>query len=52
MIIAFMGNDGSGKTTIAWQIHKFLTSLGFENINMNMNMPFLDFFSSLLEGKK
>jgi thymidylate kinase len=32
MIIAFMGNDGSGKTTIAWQIHKFFTDLGFETI--------------------
>jgi thymidylate kinase len=32
MIIAFMGNDGSGKTTIAWQIHKFFSDLGFETI--------------------
>src|SRR5215217_7472574 len=32
MIIAFIGNDGSGKTTIAWQIHKFFTDLGFETI--------------------
>jgi thymidylate kinase len=32
MIIAFMGNDGSGKTTISWQIHKFFTDLGFETI--------------------
>jgi thymidylate kinase len=30
MIITFMGNDGSGKTTISWQIHKFFTGLGFE----------------------
>ena len=30
MIIAFMGNDGSGKTTISRQIHKFFTDLGFE----------------------
>lgn len=27
-----MGNDGSGKTTISWQIHKFFTDLGFETI--------------------
>jgi hypothetical protein len=32
MIIAFMGNDRSGKTTISWQIHKFFTDLGFETI--------------------
>src|SRR5215211_2842044 len=32
MIIAFMGNDGSGKTTISRQIHKFFTDLGFETI--------------------
>jgi thymidylate kinase len=32
MIISFMGNDGSGKTTLAWQIHKFFTGLGFETI--------------------
>src|ERR671923_820170 len=32
MIIAFMGNDGSGKTTLSWQIHKFFTDLGFETI--------------------
>jgi thymidylate kinase len=30
MIIAFMGNDGSGKTTISRQIQKFFTDLGFE----------------------
>jgi thymidylate kinase len=30
MIIAFMGNDGSGKTTISRQIHKFFTDIGFE----------------------
>lgn len=32
MIIAFMGNDGSGKTTISRQIEKFFTDLGFETI--------------------
>ena len=32
MIISFMGNDGSGKTTLTWQIHKFFTDLGFETI--------------------
>ena len=32
MIIAFMGNDGSGKTTVSWQIQKFFTGLGFETI--------------------
>lgn len=32
MIIAFMGNDGSGKTTISRQIHRFFTDLGFETI--------------------
>jgi thymidylate kinase len=32
MIIAFMGNDGSGKTTLSRQIHKFFTGLGFETI--------------------
>jgi thymidylate kinase len=30
MIITFMGNDGTGKTTLAWQIHKSFTDLGFE----------------------
>jgi thymidylate kinase len=32
MIIAFMGNDGSGKTTISRQVHRFFTDLGFETI--------------------
>jgi thymidylate kinase len=29
MIIAFMGNDGSGKTTIAKKVYKFFRRLGF-----------------------
>jgi thymidylate kinase len=32
MIIAFMGNSGSGKTTIARQMHRFFSDLGFETI--------------------
>lgn len=30
MMIAFMGNDGSGKTTVSRQIHKFFAEIGFE----------------------
>jgi thymidylate kinase len=32
MIITFMGNDGSGKTTISRQIHKFFSNVGFETV--------------------
>jgi thymidylate kinase len=32
MIITFIGNDGSGKTTISKEVRKFLISLGFEII--------------------
>jgi thymidylate kinase len=53
MIIAFMGNDGSGKTTIAWQIHKFLTSLGFETIYKHeYEYAILGFLFKLVGRKK
>jgi thymidylate kinase len=32
MIIAFMGNDGSGKTTISRQIYEFFTDVGFKTV--------------------
>jgi thymidylate kinase len=30
MIIAFMGNDGSGKTSIAKELHKFFKEVGMD----------------------
>lgn len=53
MIIAFMGNDGSGKTTLSWQIHKFFIGLGFETIYKHeYEYAILGFFFRLVGRKK
>jgi thymidylate kinase len=52
MIIAFMGNDGTGKTTLAWQIHKFFTELGFEAIYKHEHQYVILRFLLKLLGKE
>jgi thymidylate kinase len=53
MIIAFMGNDGSGKTTISRQIHKFFADLGFETIYKHeYEYAILRFLFKLIGKKK
>jgi thymidylate kinase len=32
MLIAFLGNDGSGKTTISKEVYRLFKELGFETI--------------------
>lgn len=53
MIIAFTGNDGSGKTTLAWQIHKFFSGLGFKTVYKHeYQYALLGFFFKLVGQKK
>lgn len=53
MIIAFMGNDGSGKTTLSRQIHKFFTDIGFETAYKHeYEYATLSFLFKLVGGKK